>query len=98
MSQESVLELVLLNAPDLMEPNEHVGGTDAEDAVEAAQLATDAEMELASATPTVKISTVVMMVVEEAVVPANKVLFAKELLILILNNATSTATLKSKLK
>jgi len=96
--QENVPELVLLNASDLMEPKEHADGIDAEDAVEVVQLDTDAEMELASAIPTVKTNIVVMMGVEEAVELAIKEPSAKEPLILILNNATSTAILKSELK
>lgn len=97
-SQENVPELVLLNAPDLMEPKEHADGIDAEDVVEVAQLDTDAAMELASATPIVRTNIVVMMDVEEVVEPVQTVLFARDPLIPILNNATTTATLKSVLK
>lgn len=67
-------------------------------AVEVAQLDTDAETEPASATPTVITSTAVMMVVEDLAVLAKMELSAKQPLIFILNNATSTATLKSELK
>jgi hypothetical protein len=98
VSLENVLELVHLNASDLMEPSELVVGTDVEVAVDLAPLVTDAETELANATPTVTTSIVEMMVVEEAVVLAKEELSAKEQLILILNNATSTVTLKSELR
>jgi hypothetical protein len=67
-------------------------------AVEVAQLDTDAETEPASATPTVITSTAVMMVVEDLAVLAKTELSAKVPLIFILNNATSTVTLKSELK
>lgn len=96
--QENVLELVHLNVFDQMERSELVVGTDVVVAAVHALLDTDAVMEFASATRTVKINIVEMMVVEEAVELANKEPFAKEPLILILNNATSTAILKSELK
>jgi len=95
---ENVLELVHPNVSELTEQSELADGTDAEVAVDLAQLDTDAEMEHASAIPTVRTSTAVMMVVEDLVEPAKEELFAKEPLILIPNNATSTATLKSELK
>jgi len=96
--QENVLEPVHPNVSDLMEQSELVDGTDAEVAVDLAQPVTDAEMEPASATPTARTSTAVMTVVEEPVEPAKEELSAKEPLIPIPNNATSTATLKSELK
>jgi hypothetical protein len=81
-----------------MEQSELVDGTDAEVAVDPAQLVTDAEMVLASAILTVKTSTAVTMVVEELVEPVKEELSAKELQIPILNNAISIATLKSESK
>jgi hypothetical protein len=98
VSQENVLEHAHPNVFDLMEPSELAVGTDVEVAVDLAHLVTDAETEPASATPTVTTSTVEMMVVEEAVVPAKEEPSVKELLTPILNNATSTVTLKSELK
>lgn len=73
-------------------------GTDVEVVVVLAPPVTDAEMELASATPTVTTNTVEMTVVEVHVEPAKEVPFVKEPLTLILNNATSIVTLKSELK
>jgi hypothetical protein len=83
---------------ELMEPFELVDGIDVVDVVEVAQQGSDAEMELVNATPTVKTDIVVMMVVVELVVLALMELFAKELQILSLNNATSIVKLISELK
>lgn len=66
--------------------------------VEAAPLDTDAEMEPASATPAVKTDTVVMMVVEEHVEPVKEEPSVKEIMSLILANATSTAPFQFGLK
>jgi len=95
---ENVLELVPHNVSELMVHSELAVGTDVVAAVVHALLDTDAETELASATPTVITSTVEMMVVEELVELAKEEPSAKERLILILNNVTSTVTLKSELK
>ena len=96
--QESAQELVHPNVSDLTEQSELVDGTDAEVAVDLALLGTDAETEPASAIPTARTNTAVMMVVEELVELVKEEPSAKEPLIPILNNATSTATLKSELK
>jgi hypothetical protein len=96
--QENVLEPVLLNVFELMEPCELVDGTDVEVVVEVAQQGSDAEMEPVNATPTVKTNIVVMMVVEELVVLALMELFAKEPQTISLNNATSIVRLISELK
>jgi hypothetical protein len=97
-SQENVLELAHPNVFVLTEPSELAVGTDVEDAVEAAQLASDAVTELANATLTVKTDTVVKMVVEDLAVPAKMVPSAKLLKIPTPDNATSTVSLKSELK
>lgn len=97
-SQENVLELAHPNVFVLTEPSELAVGTDVEDAVEAAQLASDAVTELANATPTVKTDIVVMTDVEDLAVPASMVVFANLLEIPTQDNATSTVSLKSELK
>jgi len=96
--QEDVQELVHLNVFDQMEPSELVVGTDVVAVVEVAQQGSDAEMELASATQTVKTNIVEVMVVEEVVELALMEPFAKEPQILSLNNVTSIVTLIFELK
>lgn len=98
MFQEDVQELVHLNVFDQMEPSELVVGTDVVAVVEVAQQGSDAEMELASATQTVKTNIVEVMVVEEVVELALMEPFAKEPQILSLNNVTSIVTLIFELK
>lgn len=98
MFQENVQELVHLNVFDQMEPSELVVGTDVVAVVEVAQQGSDAEMELASATQTVKTNIVEVMVVEEVVELALMEPFAKEPQILSLNNVTSIVTLIFELK
>lgn len=83
---------------ELMEPFELVVGIDVEVVVEVAQQGSDAEMEPVNATPIVKTNIVVMMVVVGLVVLALMELFAKEPVILSLNNVTSIVTLISELK
>lgn len=98
MFQENVLELAHLNVFDQTEPLELVDGTDVEAVVEVAQLGSDAEMELANATPTVKTNIVEVMVVEEVVEVVLMELFAKEPQTLSLNNVISIVRLTSELK
>lgn len=98
MFQENVQGLVHLNVFDQMEVSEHVVGTDVVVVVEVAHKGSDAEMELVSATQIVKTNIVEVMVVEELVELALMEPFAKEPLILILNNVTSIVTLISELK
>jgi hypothetical protein len=81
-----------------MELFELVAGIDVEVVVEVAQQGSDAEMEPVNVTPTVKTNIVEMMVVVELVVLALMELFAKETVILSLNNVTSIVTLISELK
>jgi hypothetical protein len=101
---EFVLELVLLSAPELMEPSELVVGIDATEKVVAvpAPIVTHATsvavMELASVFPTVTTSTVVTTVVEDPAEPVLMELSVKEPLILFPDNATSTAILICELK
>jgi len=75
-----------------------VDGTDVEVVVVHAQQVTDAETEPVNATPTVTTNIVEMTVVEVHVEPAKEEPFVKEPQTLILNNATSTVTLRSELK
>jgi len=101
---ESVQELALPNVHDPTEPSELAVGTDAMpmDVVELAPtvtLATSvAEMELANVFPTVTTNTAVMTDVEDPVELAKVEPSAKEQLILIPINVTSTVTLKSVLR
>lgn len=96
--QENVLELAHHNVFEQTEPLELVDGTDVEVVVVHAQQVTDAETEPVNATPTVTTNIVEMTVVEVHVEPAKEEPFVKEPLTLILNNVTSTVTLKSELK
>lgn len=98
MFQENVLELVHLNVFDQMEVSEAVVGIDVEVVVEVAQLGLDAEMEPVSATQIVRTNIVEVMVAEEVVELALMEPFAKDQLILILNNVTSIVTLIFELK
>jgi hypothetical protein len=75
-----------------------VDGTDVEVVVVHAQQVTDAEMEPVNATQIVRTNIVEVMVVEEVVELALMEPFAKDQLILILNNVTSIVTLIFELK
>jgi len=101
---EFAKELALLNVLVLMDPSRPAVGIDveAQAAVELVLIATpaisDAVMELVNVFLIVTISTVAMTVVEDPAELVKMGLSAKDPMTLILDNATSTAILKSTLK